>query len=315
MSTSNQQTLAESGASDRPTILEKGNYVPWASRFMRHTSENIPEPISKMTKLNKQQYFADIKERHSRPMNEFDKFVAVEGESLTYVYERLTTLINVMDQNKFRPSDITINTKFLNSLQLEWSKYIEENDQTVQRVPRTELNPGKANVQCYNCNAKGHYACDCPKPKVRDASPNARFFMEQMLLAMKDEAEGNLNEEENDFMLDNAYGDDTLEEMSEAVIMMARIQPTDDKSDVEPKYNVKVISEVNASQINLKSGMFSKGVHEHTNHEKLQTVINTSANDQIDSNIIFDDPYVKDNGGKDEHDSMLMINLMMILNP
>ncbi|GKA78177.1 hypothetical protein Tco_0784714 [Tanacetum coccineum] len=35
MSTSNQQTLAELGASDRPLILEKGSYVPWASRFRR----------------------------------------------------------------------------------------------------------------------------------------------------------------------------------------------------------------------------------------------------------------------------------------
>ncbi|GJZ95534.1 hypothetical protein Tco_0667868 [Tanacetum coccineum] len=34
MSTSNQQTLAESGASDRPPMLEKGSYVPWASHFL-----------------------------------------------------------------------------------------------------------------------------------------------------------------------------------------------------------------------------------------------------------------------------------------
>nr|GEX29394.1 hypothetical protein [Tanacetum cinerariifolium] len=60
-------------------------------------------------------------------------------------------------------------------------------------------------------NAKnGHYARDCPKPKVHDA----RYFKEQMILAMKDEAGGTLNGEENDFMLDNAYGDDTLEELT-----------------------------------------------------------------------------------------------------
>ncbi|GJU41326.1 hypothetical protein Tco_1194283 [Tanacetum coccineum] len=35
MSASNQQTLAESGATDRPPILEKGNYIPWESRFRR----------------------------------------------------------------------------------------------------------------------------------------------------------------------------------------------------------------------------------------------------------------------------------------
>ncbi|GJY36173.1 hypothetical protein Tco_0421551 [Tanacetum coccineum] len=35
MSFSNQQTLAESGATDRPLILEKGNYTPWESQFRR----------------------------------------------------------------------------------------------------------------------------------------------------------------------------------------------------------------------------------------------------------------------------------------
>nr|GEV53603.1 hypothetical protein [Tanacetum cinerariifolium] len=91
MSTANQQTLAKLRASDRPLILEKGSYVPWVSRFFRflenkkeegelmrdsifkgpckrkdipdpnNESENIPEPINKMSKQDKEQYFADIK--------------------------------------------------------------------------------------------------------------------------------------------------------------------------------------------------------------------------------------------------------------
>ncbi|GJT53612.1 hypothetical protein Tco_0988666 [Tanacetum coccineum] len=35
MLTANQDTLAESGAEGKPPILEKGSYVPWASRFFR----------------------------------------------------------------------------------------------------------------------------------------------------------------------------------------------------------------------------------------------------------------------------------------
>ncbi|GJV74551.1 hypothetical protein Tco_1506135 [Tanacetum coccineum] len=196
MSTANQKTHAELGASDRPPMLDKGSYVPWASRFMRflenkqeegdlmrnsidngpykrkdipnpnNAQETIPEPITKMSKPDKDQYFADIKvmkyilqgipddiynyvdacsdaqqmwnrikrlmqgsdisqqERRSRLMNEFDKFVAVEGESLTFMYERFSTLINVMDRNKVCPSAIAVNTKFLNSLQPEWRKYV-----------------------------------------------------------------------------------------------------------------------------------------------------------------------------------------------
>ncbi|GKC57998.1 hypothetical protein Tco_1085596, partial [Tanacetum coccineum] len=197
---------------------------------------------------------------------------AKEGESLESMYERLSTLVNVMDRNDVRP---------------------------IKHVSRTESNPGRANVQCYNRNARCHYAHDCPKPKVRDA----KYFREHMLLAMKDEAGGTLNDEENDFMLDNAYEDETLEELTATIIMMTRIQPADNNAKTRPKYDAEAVSEVNALHIDLISGMISKSVHEHTNNEKLKTVIKTSDDDQIDSNIIFDDPYVENNGRTDEHDS------------
>ncbi|GJT14211.1 hypothetical protein Tco_0861253 [Tanacetum coccineum] len=62
--------------------------------------------------------------RHSRLMDEFDKFAAKEGKSLDFVYERLTTLVNIMDHNNVRPVLVSINTKFLNCLQPEWRKYV-----------------------------------------------------------------------------------------------------------------------------------------------------------------------------------------------
>ncbi|GJS02684.1 retrovirus-related pol polyprotein from transposon TNT 1-94 [Tanacetum coccineum] len=193
---SNQQTLADSGANERPPMLEKGNYIPWESRFRRfldnkledgermwNSIQNGPyqrpmvvdpinptvpilEPLSKMTEGNKKQYIADVRVmnyllqaipndiynsvdacknakemwerikrlmhgseitthvRHSRLMDEFDKFAAKEGESLDSVHERLTTLVNIMDRNNVRPIPVAINTKFLNCLQPEWSKYV-----------------------------------------------------------------------------------------------------------------------------------------------------------------------------------------------
>ncbi|GKD55527.1 retrovirus-related pol polyprotein from transposon TNT 1-94 [Tanacetum coccineum] len=93
----------------------------------------------------------------------------------------------------------------------------DESNQIVQRVPQTDSTPNKANVQCYNYNEKGHYARDCQKPKVCDA----KYFREQMLLAMKDEAGSHLSNEENDFMLDNAYGEELLDELTASVMLMA----------------------------------------------------------------------------------------------
>ncbi|GJW75929.1 hypothetical protein Tco_0135299 [Tanacetum coccineum] len=193
---SNQQTLADSGANERPPMLEKGNYIPWESQFRRfldnkledgermwnsiqngpyqrpmvvdpiHPTVPMLEPLSKMTKGNKKQYIADVRVmnyllqaipndiynsvdackdakemwerikrlmhgseitthvRHSRLMDEFDKFAAKEGESLDSVHERLTTLVNIMDRNNVRLIPVAINIKFLNCLQPEWSKYV-----------------------------------------------------------------------------------------------------------------------------------------------------------------------------------------------
>nr|GEU97596.1 integrase, catalytic region, zinc finger, CCHC-type, peptidase aspartic, catalytic [Tanacetum cinerariifolium] len=116
----------------------------------------------------------------------------------------------------------------------------DESNQIIQRVPQTELNLGNTNVQYYNCNEKGHYARDYQKPRVCDV----KYFKEQMLLAMKDEARSNLKDEENDFMLDNSFGDETLEELTDAVIMMTRIQPADDNAVTKPNYDVKAFSEM-----------------------------------------------------------------------
>nr|GEZ02031.1 hypothetical protein [Tanacetum cinerariifolium] len=137
---------------------------------------------------------------------------------------------------------------------------------------------------------------DCQKPRVHDA----KYFKEQILLAIKDEAGSNLNNEENDFMLDTSFRKETIEELTAAVMLMARIQPADDNAETVPSYDEKAVSEVNAS---------SK-VHEQMSHVKCKTIIQTTDDDQIDSNIIFDDPYERKMVAHMNTIQMLMTNIM-----
>ncbi|GJX15172.1 retrovirus-related pol polyprotein from transposon TNT 1-94 [Tanacetum coccineum] len=331
-------------------MLEKWNYIPWKSRFIRfrdnkleegdqmwcsiekgpykrpmianpdNTTKQILEPLSKMTDVDACKNAKDMWEqikwlmfgsdvtshvRHSRLMDEFDKFAAKEGESLESVYERLRTLVNIIDheyqeelQGDSQEDKITT-TMMLLARAITYKFFAPTNNclrttsntrnQAMIQDGRVDIqtkNAGYggnvANVQCYNCNEKGHYARDFQKPRVRDA----KYFREQMLLAMKDEVGSNLKDEENDFMLYNSYGDDTLEELTATVIRMVQIQPTDENVNSEPSYDAKAISEVNASN----------KVYEQVNHTKCKTIVNRSDDDQIDSNIIFDDPYVENNG-------------------
>ncbi|GJT32758.1 retrovirus-related pol polyprotein from transposon TNT 1-94 [Tanacetum coccineum] len=94
-------------------------------------------------------------------------------------------------------------------------------------------------------------------------------------------------------MLDNCFGDEILEELTVAIIMMAQIQQADDNAVTKPTYDAKAVSKVNASH----------KAHKQVNHVKRKTIIHASDDDQIDSSIIFDDPYVENNGGTFEHDS------------
>ncbi|GKA53975.1 hypothetical protein Tco_0752924 [Tanacetum coccineum] len=304
--------------------------------------------------------------RHSRIMDEFDKFATKEGESLESVYERLTTLVNIMDRNNVRPISMSINTKFLNCLQPEWSKYVtivhhNQNgdnvsydvlyDSLVQFEPHVLASKTKkaaknhdplalishsnasssqshanssyspqpyyvthpSSVVDYDDEYQGGLQGDSQGNKLttammllaramvemltrmqegktgikglmqemevmkairlfsvfRELIPLQAKQIEQMLLVMKDEAGSNLTNKENDFMIDSSYGEDTLEELT-----------------------VAAVSEVNAS---------SK-VHEQVSHVKRKTIIQTTDDDQIDSSIIFDDPFMENNGGTFRHD-------------
>ncbi|GJU92059.1 hypothetical protein Tco_1304482 [Tanacetum coccineum] len=273
--------------------------------------------------------------------NEFDQFVAEPGGALVSVYNHFAQLMNDLERNDMHFPIVTINTKFLNSLQPEWLKYVTQvhlakrltvdtfddlfdylyqfeklvnvlrakklekshdplalvahtgsssrntssyyvthhtsvvdyedeyqqddvhtnsedplasamlNQAIIQgdRVNIQSRNSGNAGInnrRAYVQDGKGHYARNCPKPRVRDS----KYFMEQMLLAKQDEAGVILTDEQNAFLFANALRMEEIEELSANICLMARIQPADNTSDAGPSYDSAFISKVQSSSNN-----------------------------------------------------------------
>ncbi|GJS80884.1 retrovirus-related pol polyprotein from transposon TNT 1-94 [Tanacetum coccineum] len=181
MSTSKtyQQSLADAGSETRPPMLERGSYIPWASRFKRFLNrkrENRKFNNTKVARLIRGSsrrglycyYDAEMElmnmillsipneiynsvdscktakemwdrverlmrgtiqnqvDKETRFTNEFDQFVAEPGESLVSVYNRFAQLMNDLERNNMKFPTVSVNTKFLNSLQPEWLKYVTQ---------------------------------------------------------------------------------------------------------------------------------------------------------------------------------------------
>ncbi|GJR67605.1 hypothetical protein Tco_0013670 [Tanacetum coccineum] len=388
MSTANQKTLAESRALDRPLILEKGSFVPWASRFLRflenkqeegelmqnsidngpyirkyipnlnNHSKTILEPISKMTSQNKAQYFACIKVINyilqGIPNNIYNSMDACpDAQQLWKRIKRLmlSTLINVMDQNEtaeydelYDPLDLVANS-YAQSLHSHASPsyshspqpyYVThpssmiDNDDDYQGViqgdaqedklttimlllaraitqhystptnnflhsssnirNQTVIQDGRLDIQRKNVG----YAVNGNRNAGRQNRNQATNAKNGLVQSIK-EYDQNVNRiprtkstsgKTNVQCYNCNRKDNTLEKLNETVIMMARIQPTNDKTDAKPTYDDEFISKVNTLQVDMINGLFLKSDHEQHHHKKLET---------IDSDIIFDDPYVDNN--------------------
>ncbi|GKD46409.1 retrovirus-related pol polyprotein from transposon TNT 1-94 [Tanacetum coccineum] len=163
-----------------------------------------------------------------------------------------------------------------------------------------EIFEGSAtNVQCYNYSEKGHYARNCPKPKVQDS----KYFMEQMLLAKHDEAGVTLTDEQNDFLVVDASRMEEIKELSANICLMARIQPANIDSDAGPNYDSAFPSEVQTPSTSYVNPLFAKDNQEQKYIKQPKIINDTFGDDQIDSNIIFNEPNVDVNSGGAEFDN------------
>ncbi|GJS81591.1 hypothetical protein Tco_0748132 [Tanacetum coccineum] len=104
-----------------------------------------------------------------------------------------------------------------------------------------------------------------------------------------------LTDEQNEFLFADASRMKEIEELSPNICLMARIQPANNTSDAGPSYDSAFISEVQSSSINENKEQM------YPTHTKI--INSTIGDDQIDSNIIFDEPNEHVNSGSVEKDT------------
>ncbi|GJY72971.1 hypothetical protein Tco_0477402, partial [Tanacetum coccineum] len=335
MSTSIQQTLTDSRANYGPLMLERGNYIPWPMiPNPDDTEKQILKPLSKMTTANKSQYIADVKVMNyllqAIPNNIYNSVDYPKKKKAAKNHDPLALLIqsNASSSHSHANSSYSPQPYYVTHPSLvvdyedEYQGKLQGDSQEdklitammllaraiTQKFPtptnnrlRTSSNTrnqaviqdGRVDVQTKNAGYGGN-----GNKNAGRQNRNQAFNV------------GSRNDERNQIVQHVPRTESTSERQMFSVItamkkatmpvivrnqdpVVARIKPADGNVETVPTYDAKVVSEVNAS---------SK-VHEQVSHVKCKTIIQTSVDDQIDSNIIFDDPYVENNGRTSEHDS------------
>ncbi|GJR04363.1 hypothetical protein Tco_0527347 [Tanacetum coccineum] len=256
MTNTHQQSLAYAGLENRPPMLEKGSYVLWLSEFMRYIDgKKESRKVIKDSIVNGPYVIKEIHDSTSTLEDPIKRLKVVDDLTGDEKNSMMQTLMNqaiVQANHVDIQSENVGNSRRFVRRTIGNKVDVTGNAMNVQRILRTTANSGNGlNIHLYNCNAKGHYARDYPKPKVCDS----KYFQEQLLLAKKYEAGIILEDKQNDFQLANA-------------------------SEVEE------FKDLNA-----------------TYHEQPEIIKPTIDDDQINSDIIFDDLNMEVNNGQVAQDN------------
>nr|GEW42643.1 hypothetical protein [Tanacetum cinerariifolium] len=215
-----------------PTVEEDGvTRLKKYSKFTYKVAKDLWEWIQMLmqgTSLTKQ-------ERECKLYDAFDKFAYQKGETLPDFYLRFSLLLNDMHMYNMKLEQFQVNTKFLNTLPPEWSKFVTDT-KLVRDLHTTNVNqlhaylgqheyhvneerqnfvsagssrpftsgpggaPGKQRViVCYNCKGEGYISKQCTKPKRKR---DAEWFKDKVLLVQAQANGQVLQEEELEFLAD-----------------------------------------------------------------------------------------------------------------
>ncbi|GKB76995.1 hypothetical protein Tco_0943890 [Tanacetum coccineum] len=104
----------------------------------------------------------------------------------------------------------------------------------------------------------------------------------------------------------NVLNDDSkmeeIEELSANICLMARIQPSNTNFDEEPRYDSAFLNEVQSTSTSFENPLYDTNDQEQTYPTQPKIINDSFGDDQINSNIIFDEPNRNVNSGSVEND-------------
>ncbi|GJU86271.1 hypothetical protein Tco_1293817 [Tanacetum coccineum] len=146
------EDIQYAGSDTRPPMLDRTDFESWQQRIrlyclgkdngeniMKSITEGIPKDI--YTLIN---HYTDAKDiwdnvkmilegseltkddRESQLYDEFERFCQIKGETIHVYYVRFSKLINDMRNIKMTMSRMQLNSKFVNNMLPEWSRFITE---------------------------------------------------------------------------------------------------------------------------------------------------------------------------------------------
>ncbi|GJW16339.1 ribonuclease H-like domain-containing protein [Tanacetum coccineum] len=181
--------------------------------------------------------------------------------------------------NRLRTSSNTRNQAIVQEEIIEGNN-VHNDAGNIQRTLQTTSSRTATNVQCYNCSEKGYYARNCPNLRVQDS----KYFIEQLLLAKQDETGVILTDKHNDFLFADAS---RMEEIQE----------------LRSSFDSAFLSEVQIPSTSYENPLFAKDNQEQKYPKQTKVINNTIGDDQIDRNIIFDEPNDDANSSSVENDN------------
>ncbi|GJR49337.1 hypothetical protein Tco_1399858 [Tanacetum coccineum] len=234
MSTSKtyQQSLADAGSETRPPMLERGSYIPWASRFRRYLNRKRDNRKWLLKALDEGPYVfknfipegSTIPRLQTAEDLEGDDLLLHDAEIEKYVtqvrlakqltvdsfddlfdyLQQFEKLVNASRAKKLEKSHdpLALVAHTGSSSRQTSSYYVTHPTSMVDYDDEYQQDDVHNNYEdpLVFAIGKGHYARNCPKPRFRDS----KYFMEQMLLAKQDEAVIILTDEQNDFLFADA---------------------------------------------------------------------------------------------------------------